>query len=80
MTVERQQGDEDMIIAQGLKAGEEVVIDGQLRLTPGSQVSTGGTRGEGGGRRRGEGREGPGREDAEGPARRRRPRTRGTQQ
>ena len=29
---------EEMIIAQGLSAGEEVVIDGQLRLTPGAQV------------------------------------------
>ena len=38
-----------MIIAQGLSAGEEVVIDGQLRLTPGAQVSIA-RRGEGGGR------------------------------
>jgi membrane fusion protein, multidrug efflux system len=47
VTVERQQGD-DMVIAQGLTAGEEVVTDGQLRLTPGARVSTG--RGEGEGR------------------------------
>ena len=49
VTVARQSG-EDMIIAQGLAAGEEVVIDGQLRLTPGSQVSIAGARGGEGGR------------------------------
>jgi hypothetical protein len=38
-----------MIIASGLSAGEEVVTDGQLRLTPGAQVSTGGPRGGGAG-------------------------------
>ena len=37
-----------MIIAKGLSAGEEVVTDGQLRLTPGAQVTTGGGRGDGG--------------------------------
>ena len=57
VTVARQSG-EDMIIAKGLSAGEEVVIDGQLRLTPGSQVSIGAARGEGGGR--GEGGRGQG--------------------
>ena len=36
--VARQQG-EEMVIAQGLTAGEEVVTDGHLRLTPGSRVS-----------------------------------------
>jgi len=46
VTVARQQG-EEMIIARGLSAGEEVVTDGQLRLTPGAQVSTGGPRGGG---------------------------------
>jgi multidrug efflux system membrane fusion protein len=46
VTVARQAG-EDIIIAQGLSAGEEVVIDGQLRLTPGAQVSV--TGGEAGG-------------------------------
>ena len=51
VTVERQQGD-DSIIAHGLRAGEEVVTDGQLRLNPGSRVTTG-TRGEGGGRQGG---------------------------
>jgi multidrug efflux system membrane fusion protein len=48
VTVSRQSG-EDMIIAQGLAAGEEVVIDGQLRLTPGAQVSIAGARGGGAG-------------------------------
>ena len=38
--VERQQG-EETVIAQGLKAGEEVVTDGHLRLTPGVRVTTG---------------------------------------
>jgi len=31
--------DGDSVIQQGLKAGETVVTDGQLRLTPGSRVS-----------------------------------------
>jgi multidrug efflux system membrane fusion protein len=64
VAVERQQGDES-IISHGLRAGEEIVTDGQLRLNPGSRVTTG-TRGdgaggpaggsnEGGGRRRGGG-------------------------
>jgi multidrug efflux system membrane fusion protein len=35
--VERQQG-EEMVIARGLSAGEEVVTDGQLRLTPGARI------------------------------------------
>jgi multidrug efflux system membrane fusion protein len=48
VTVARQQG-EEIIIANGLSAGEEVVTDGQLRLTPGAQVSTGGPRGGGAG-------------------------------
>ena len=58
VSVARQFG-EEMIIAQGLAAGEEVVIDGQLRLTPGSQVSIAGARGGEGGR--GEGGRGEGR-------------------
>jgi multidrug efflux system membrane fusion protein len=49
VTVARQSG-EDMIISKGVSAGEEVVIDGQLRLTPGAQVSIAGGRGDGGGR------------------------------
>jgi multidrug efflux system membrane fusion protein len=63
--VARQSG-EDMIIAKGLSAGEEVVIDGQLRLTPGSQVSIA-TRGEGG---RGEGARGEGGQRGQGRGRR----------
>jgi multidrug efflux system membrane fusion protein len=73
VTVARQFG-EEMIIARGLAAGEEVVTDGQLRLTPGAQVSiaqrgggpgTAGTDGAGGaqdGGRAGRGRSGRGRE------------------
>jgi len=38
VTVARQFG-EEMIIARGIAAGEEVVTDGQLRLTPGATVS-----------------------------------------
>ena len=47
--VERQQG-EETVIAKGLSAGEEVVTDGHLRLTPGARVMTG-ARGQGGGTR-----------------------------
>lgn len=47
VTVERQQGD-DVVIAKGISPGDEVVTDGQLRLTPGARVMTG-TRGEGSG-------------------------------
>lgn len=39
ITVQRQQGD-DVVITNGLKPGETVVTDGQLRLTPGSRVTT----------------------------------------
>jgi multidrug efflux system membrane fusion protein len=49
ITVGRQQG-EEVVVAQGLTPGEEVVTDGQLRLTTGARVTTG-TRGEGGGGR-----------------------------
>ena len=55
VTVLRQFG-EEMIIAQGLRDGEEVVTDGQLRLTPGAQVTTGGPRGGGSGEGDGQGR------------------------
>jgi multidrug efflux system membrane fusion protein len=48
VTVERQQG-EQMVIAGGLSAGEEVVTDGQLRLTPGARI----VRAEAGARGRG---------------------------
>jgi multidrug efflux system membrane fusion protein len=59
VVVERQQGD-DVVIAKGISAGDEVVTDGQLRLTPGARVTTG-TRGEGSGEPGGGGREGQGR-------------------
>jgi multidrug efflux system membrane fusion protein len=55
--VDRQLGDE-MILAEGVKAGEEVVTDGHLRLTPGARVSSGrgeGREGRGEGRREGQG-------------------------
>jgi multidrug efflux system membrane fusion protein len=55
--VERQQGDE-IVIADGVSAGDEVVTDGHLRLTPGARVTTGGGergRGEGGQRDGGRG-------------------------
>lgn len=39
VSVSRQQGDL-MIIADGLKAGEQVVTEGQLRLSPGARVTT----------------------------------------
>ena len=38
VTVERSAG-QDSIIAQGLKTGETVVTDGQLRLTPGARIT-----------------------------------------
>ncbi len=53
---ERQQGDQ-MVIARGVSAGEIVVTDGQLRLTPGTRVTE---REETGGR----GATGPGRGEA----------------
>jgi membrane fusion protein, multidrug efflux system len=40
VTIERQQSDM-MVIAQGLTVGEEVVTDGQLRLTPGAHITRG---------------------------------------
>lgn len=39
VTVARTSGD-DAVVSSGLKAGEEVVTDGQLRLVPGSRIST----------------------------------------
>jgi multidrug efflux system membrane fusion protein len=65
--VERQQG-EETVIAQGLTAGEEVVTDGHLRLTPGARVTTGTEGGERSGRggAGGSGGEGRGRGTAEG--------------
>jgi len=41
VVVLRQQG-EQIVIAQGLRAGEEVVTEGQLRLTPGAKITTAG--------------------------------------
>jgi multidrug efflux system membrane fusion protein len=63
--VERQQG-EETVIAQGLTAGEEVVTDGHLRLTPGARVTTGAEGGNRGGRGRG-GEGGDGRGEKQGP-------------
>jgi membrane fusion protein, multidrug efflux system len=76
VTVARQQG-EEVVIAKGLAAGEDVVTEGQLRLTPGAQVTEanrnggpgggapggrGGRRGDGGsGSGGGQGRGGEGR-------------------
>ena len=57
VTVARQFG-EEMIIARGLSEGEEVVTDGQLRLTPGAQVSIAGPRGGGAGEQGGQGGQG----------------------
>jgi multidrug efflux system membrane fusion protein len=37
--------DQDLVIMQGIEAGETVVTEGQLRLQPGSTVSTGDGRG-----------------------------------
>ena len=51
VTVAWTDGD-DAVIASGLKAGETVVTDGQLRLTPGARISIKTAR-EGGGRPRG---------------------------
>lgn len=39
VTIDRQQGSET-IIASGLTGGEEIVTEGQLRLTPGAHVTT----------------------------------------
>lgn len=41
VSVDRQQGN-DIVIADGLKGGEEIVTEGQLRLTPGAHITTGG--------------------------------------
>jgi multidrug efflux system membrane fusion protein len=52
VTVARQQG-EQMVIASGLSAGEEVVTDGQLRLTPGARIVRAGEGARGRGSRAG---------------------------
>jgi membrane fusion protein, multidrug efflux system len=41
VSVDRQQGGET-VIADGLKGGEDIVTEGQLRLAPGAHVTTGG--------------------------------------
>jgi len=51
LRIERQQGDQ-VVVAGGVTAGEVVVTDGQLRLTPGARVTA---RGEPAGRRSPEG-------------------------
>lgn len=43
VSIERQQGNE-IVIAKGLSGGEEIVTDGQLRLTPGAPVEIAGSR------------------------------------
>jgi membrane fusion protein, multidrug efflux system len=48
--------DLDMVIEEGLKAGDIVVTEGQLRLQPGSTVQTGGGNGKNGGADRGKGK------------------------
>jgi membrane fusion protein, multidrug efflux system len=70
-----QRVDQDLVIQQGLAAGEVVVTEGQLRLAPNNpnikvvvrDGRGGGRRGEGGGGRRGEG--GGGREGGPGEGR-----------
>src|SRR5204862_5647571 len=57
-----QRVDQDVVIEKGLRPGETVVTEGQLRLEPGSRVTTdlsatpGGGRGRGGRGGRGQGR------------------------
>jgi multidrug efflux system membrane fusion protein len=38
VTLDRQQGDE-AVVSKGLHGGDEVVTEGQLRLTPGAHVT-----------------------------------------
>jgi len=45
VSIDRQQGDET-VIADGLQGGEEIVTEGQLRLTPGAHVTMGGHQAE----------------------------------
>jgi membrane fusion protein, multidrug efflux system len=58
--VERQQGD-DAVMAEGVAAGDEVVTEGHLRLTPGAKVFVPGESGAAGGRRPSAAPAGPGR-------------------
>jgi multidrug efflux system membrane fusion protein len=46
-----QRVDQDMVVNQGLEAGETVVTEGQLRLAPGSKVVVRDGAGRGRGRR-----------------------------
>ncbi len=58
-----QRVNDDVVIGQGLKTGETIVTEGQLRLEPGSRVQQTGQndgRGGGGGRNGGDGRSGAG--------------------
>jgi multidrug efflux system membrane fusion protein len=67
ITVGWTEGDET-VVARGLNAGETVVTDGQLRLTPGARITTGGDSAGGrGGRTGGNGRAGGGRGAAPSP-------------
>ena len=64
VTVERQQGGE-AVITEGIAAGDVVVTDGQLRLTPGARVTEGGG---GGGRNGAAGGESSGQRGAASPS------------
>jgi len=44
VTLDRQQG-EEAVIADGVNGGEQVVTEGQLRLSPGARVTTGARQG-----------------------------------
>jgi multidrug efflux system membrane fusion protein len=58
--------DQDMVIEKGLEPGETVVIEGQLRLAPGSRIVVRDGRGGGGGGGRkggGDGSRGGGKKD-----------------
>jgi multidrug efflux system membrane fusion protein len=48
--------DQDIVVDKGLKSGETVVTEGQLRLEPGSRVTTDPNAAGGGGRGRAAGR------------------------
>jgi multidrug efflux system membrane fusion protein len=59
--VTAQRVDQDMVVEKGLKPGETVVTEGQLRLEPGSRVTTDtGAGGRGRGGRGGRGGQGQG--------------------
>jgi multidrug efflux system membrane fusion protein len=54
--VQAQRVDQDIVVDKGLKAGEVVVTEGQLRLEGGTRVTTDQSGAQGGGRRGGRGR------------------------